>query len=98
MLSTDPRYASVSSQQATYCNDAAVYDTTTTSAISKAVSSVYSASVTASTTSAGTESAGAVAVATITSSTASATSTAKSGAEKVVPGLMGFAGLVAALF
>ncbi|KUJ15634.1 uncharacterized protein LY89DRAFT_719361 [Mollisia scopiformis] len=104
----DPRIVAAQSSQSTYCSDASAYSTTTTSAISRAVSSAVPVTTTDANSAslATTGSSGAIRVASSTtdagsSASASASSTAKSGAQKeLIVGagsvVMGLAGLVGA--
>jgi len=99
----DARYSSVSSNHATYCNDASVYLSTATTPISaQASSSAFSAATTtAGSGSQTTGSSGAIQVASSTSS-ASSTATGKSGAgSNMAIGagqvVLGLAGVVGAL-
>ncbi|KAG0646002.1 hypothetical protein D0Z07_7765 [Hyphodiscus hymeniophilus] len=81
----DPRYSSVLSSQETYCNDMSVYPSSTTTAISRPVSSSGSAATTTEPNSAQiTGSAGAVQTASSTSSGASSSETGKNGAGRSI--------------
>lgn len=101
----DPRLAAAQSSQSTYCADASIYSSSTSSAVSRSVSAAATTTTDSGTASgvATTGSSGAVRVASSTTSASSTSATAKSGAQKellVGAGsvVLGFAGLVGAFW